>query len=154
MTTMEQSGNAMGAGSALLSDGRIGTSVAAIADWATSTDHKKIGRLFAGFGLLGLVAVSVVAILRSLEAVADLGAFNGQQLNQLAQLHQFGLVLMVALPLTLGLSIAVTPMQVGAFNCICSLDASRLLHVARRRRPDCGFDPQWRRYRRSRWRHG
>ena len=114
MTTMEQSGNAMGAGSALLSDGRIGTSVAAIADWATSTDHKKIGRLFAGFGLLGLVAVSVVAILRSLEAVADLGAFNGQQLNQLAQLHQFGLVLMVALPLTLGLSIAVTPMQVGA----------------------------------------
>ncbi len=114
MTTMEQSGNAMGARSALLSDGRIGTLVGAIADWATSTDHKKIGRLFAGFGLLGLFAVSVVAILRSLDAVADLDAFNGQQLNQLAQLHHFGMVLMVALPLTLGLSIAVTPMQVGA----------------------------------------
>lgn len=111
---MEQSGTGAGAGSALLSDGRIGTTVGAVADWSTSTDHKKIGRLFTGFGLLGLVAVSVVAILRSLEVVADLGVFTGEQLGQLAQLHHFGLALMVALPMTLGLSVAVAPMQVGA----------------------------------------
>ena len=114
MTTLEQSGTGAGAGSALLSDGRIGTAVGAAVDWVTSTDHKKIGRLFTGFGILGMIAVSVIAVLRSLESVADLGAFNAQQLDQLTQLHHFGLALMVALPLTLGLSIAVAPMQVGA----------------------------------------
>ena len=114
MTTLEQSGTGAGAGSALLSDGRIGTAVGAAVDWVTSTDHKKIGRLFTGFGILGMIAMSVIAVLRSLESVADLGAFNAQQLDQLTQLHHFGLALMVALPLTLGLSIAVAPMQVGA----------------------------------------
>ena len=94
MTTLEQSGTGAGAGSALLSDGRIGTAVGATVDWVTSTDHKKIGRLFTGFGILGMIAVSVIAVIRSLESVADLGAFNAQQLDQLTQLHHFGLALM------------------------------------------------------------
>jgi len=34
-----------------------------VADWATSTDHKKIGRLYLGFGLLLLLDTSILALL-------------------------------------------------------------------------------------------
>ncbi|MEY2973869.1 MAG: hypothetical protein RIR49_289 [Actinomycetota bacterium] len=115
MTTIEQSGIDQTARPAVLGDGPVGSFVAAVADWATSTDHKKIGRLYAGFGLLGLVGIAVIGVLLGLERTDDsANILPGGSLLQLFQLHRVGLVFLVAIPLTLGVAIAVVPMQIGA----------------------------------------
>ena len=115
MTTIEQTGIDQAARPVVFGDGTAGSFFAAVADWATSTDHKKIGRLYAGFGLLGLVGIAVIGALLGLERTDDAAnVIDGGALLQLFQLHRFGLVFLVAVPLTLGLAIAVVPMQVGA----------------------------------------
>ena len=63
MTTIESSPDSAGGASAF---GRL---LAADVDWLTSTDHKKVGRLFIGGGLLGLLATLVVNVLIGVERV-------------------------------------------------------------------------------------
>ena len=115
MTTIEQTGIDQAARPVVFGDGTVGSFFAAVADWATSTDHKKIGRLYAGFGLLGLVGIAVIGALLGLERTDDAAnVLPADSLLQLFQLQRVGLVFLVAIPLTLGLAIAVVPMQVGA----------------------------------------
>lgn len=100
---------------AALGDGTVGTFVARAADWATSTDHKKIGRLYAVTGLVAAIAVAVVGALLGLERTDDASnILDGGALLQLFQLHRIGLVFAMAIPVTLGVAIAIAPMQVGA----------------------------------------
>jgi heme/copper-type cytochrome/quinol oxidase subunit 1 len=86
-----------------------------VADWVTSTDHKKIGRLYAGFGLLVLAGAAAVGALLSLER-ADDGAelIDAGALLQLFQVYRVGLVVGGLLPLAVGVALAVAPLQVGA----------------------------------------
>ncbi len=100
---------------AVLGDGPVGSFFAAVADWATSTDHKKIGRLFAGCGLASLAGYAVVGLLLALERTsASDSILPSDSLLQLFQTHRIGMVFDGVLPLTLGLAIAVVPMQLGA----------------------------------------
>ncbi len=100
---------------AVLGDGAIGSFSAAVADWATSTDHKKIGRLFAGCGLVSLAGYAVLGLLLALErAAASETVLPENSLVQLFQAHRIGMIFDGLLPLTLGLAIAVVPMQLGA----------------------------------------
>lgn len=87
----------------------------AAGDWATTTDHKKIGRLSTGFGMLVLLAAAIVALLLDVERLGDPGAFidTGAQL-QLIQMYRIGLVVGGIAPLALGLAVAVVPLQLGA----------------------------------------
>jgi heme/copper-type cytochrome/quinol oxidase subunit 1 len=88
---------------------------AGFADWVTSTDHKKIGRLYAGFGLLVLAGAAVVAAVLGLERADDGSSLvDADALLQLIQVYRVGLILGGLVPLTLGLSIAVAPLQLGA----------------------------------------
>ena len=85
------------------------------ADWVTTTDHKKIGRLYVGVGLLLLAATSVLALLLGLERADDTAALlDASALLQAFQAYRLGLVLGVLAPLGLGLAVAVTPLQLGA----------------------------------------
>jgi len=92
-----------------------GSFFAGVADWVTTTDHKKIGRLYAGFGLVLLAGSAIVALLLGIER-ADDGSelLDGGALLQLVQVYRFGLVLGALVPIVLGLGLAVAPMQVGA----------------------------------------
>ena len=93
----------------------IGRLLAADVDWLTSSDHKKIGRMFIGAGLAGLLATIVVNILIALERIdGESVAFDADSWQQLLGSQRVGLVFGVALPLTAGLSIAVAPLQLGA----------------------------------------
>ena len=93
----------------------FGRMLAADVDWLTSTDHKKIGRLFVGGGLLGLVATLVLNVLIAIERVdGDDSVFDVGSWAQLLSAQRVGLVFGVALPLAAGLAIAVTPLQLGA----------------------------------------
>ncbi|HWL45350.1 MAG TPA: cbb3-type cytochrome c oxidase subunit I [Ilumatobacter sp.] len=100
-------------------DGAASGSISAFfigaADWVTSPDHKKIGRLYAGFGLLVLAAAAVVATLLGLERADDGTALlEAGALLQVFQVYRVGLIVGGLVPLALGLALAVAPLQVGA----------------------------------------
>ncbi|MFP5486966.1 MAG: cbb3-type cytochrome c oxidase subunit I [Acidimicrobiia bacterium] len=85
------------------------------AAWVTTTDHKKIGRLYVGFGLLVLLATSALGLLLGLERIDDGAALlDANALLQLFQAYRVGLVFGVLAPLGLGLAVAVAPLQLGA----------------------------------------
>lgn len=84
------------------------------AAWVTTTDHKKIGRLYIGFGLLLLIATSVLALLLGIERADSAALLDANSLLQLFQAYRLGLVFGVLAPLGLGLAVAVTPLQLGA----------------------------------------
>ena len=84
-------------------------------DWLTSTDHKKIGRLFMGAGVLSLLATIVVNVLIAGERLSATSNFvDSDAWLQLVSSQRIGLVFGTALPLAAGLALAVTPMQLGA----------------------------------------
>ncbi len=86
-----------------------------VADWITTTDHKKIGRLFIGASLLLLLAVATIGALLGIERIdgtddlLDAGA-----LPQMFSLFRLVLTFGVVVPFGIGLSIAVVPLQLGA----------------------------------------
>lgn len=92
-----------------------GAGLAAVADWVTTADHKRVGRLYIGASGLFLAAAVAVSALLSLERVdidrqlVDIGA-----LTQLFSLARTGLLYLGVAPLLLGVAIAVVPLQVGS----------------------------------------
>ncbi len=108
MTTIDTRPAAAGAA------GAVSAFFAAIADWLTTIDHKKIGRLYVGFGLLALLAAAALGALLGLEKAASEELLDGGSLLQLIQGYRIALVFGALVPLTLGLSVAVVPLQLGA----------------------------------------
>ncbi len=93
--------------------------VVGLFDALTTTDHKRIGRLWLRSGLLGLLAATIVGVVLTIEnsnsSPDDIfGGINSY--FQYFSLYRFGLVLLVAAPLFVGLATVVVPMQVGATN--------------------------------------
>jgi heme/copper-type cytochrome/quinol oxidase subunit 1 len=87
-----------------------------LADWLTTGDHKRIGRLYALTAVVFALGVLVIGALLSLEKVDDSGAaiLQVDSVAQIDSLYRFGGLFLVAVPLLLGLAIAVVPLQVGA----------------------------------------
>ena len=50
-----------------------GAGLAGVADWLTTTDHKRIGRLYVGVSLVALVGSLVVAALLAAERISTSG---------------------------------------------------------------------------------
>ncbi len=116
MTTIDPTSDAVTAAvdeSAGVVPGAFGTFLTGVVDWLTSSDHKKIGRLFIGGGLLGLLATAVVNVLINLDR-GDVASLDADILPQLMDAQRVGLVFGTLLPLAVGLCIAVVPMQLGA----------------------------------------
>lgn len=93
--------------------------VVGLFDALTTTDHKRIGRLWLRSGLLSLLSATVLGVVLSIEnsnsSPDDL--FGGvNNFFQYFSLYRFGLVLLVVAPLFLGIATVVAPMQVGATN--------------------------------------
>jgi heme/copper-type cytochrome/quinol oxidase subunit 1 len=88
---------------------------ASVGDWLTTTDHKRIGRLFIGVSLVALLGVVVVAGLLGIERIDAEGAmFDVNAIPQLFALYRIVLTFVVLVPLLLGIAIAVVPLQLGA----------------------------------------
>ena len=87
--------------------------------WLSTSDHKVIGRIWIRLSLLMLAAATVVGAVVGFEQtdttdIDVLGGLNGY--FQMWGLYRFGMVLMVAAPLFIGLATIVVPMQVGSTN--------------------------------------
>lgn len=90
--------------------------VAAIGTWVTSSDHKKIGRLFIGSALLFALSPTILGALFGLERMSPSSAsiIDVNAVTQLVALYHFDLIFGVLAPLFLGIAIAVVPMQLGS----------------------------------------
>ncbi len=100
---------------------KAATEVAAegLYEWLSTSDHKVIGRMWIGLSVLLLLAATAIGAGVALEQTdtADIDIFGG--LNgyfQMWALYRFGMVLLVAAPLFIGLATIVVPMQVGSTN--------------------------------------
>ena len=113
MTTIESSPDAVGA--ARGESAIVGSFPVALASWLTTTDHKRIGRMFLAGSFVGFAATAVLGVLLGIERVdgGDVLLDEGA-IPQLFQLHRIGLVSATLIPLGIGLSIAVVPLQLGA----------------------------------------
>ncbi len=103
---------AVGVGSA---DSAVTSFFVGAAGWVVSTDHKRIGRLYLGVGFVALLAAAVIGLVLGVERVDDSSALlDSNALLQVFQAYRVGLVFGAVLPLALGLSIAIAPLQLGA----------------------------------------
>lgn len=85
------------------------------AAWVTTADHKRIGRMYVGVGMVALLATAVLGAVLGLERADDGGTvLDSDALLQLFQAYRVGLVFAAIIPLGLGLAIAVVPLQLGA----------------------------------------
>ncbi len=80
-----------------------------------SGDHVRIGRLFLGGSLVGLIASLVVGFLLDIEGITtEIDVLDADIIVQLTSAHRLGLVLLFAIPALIGLALVVVPLQVGA----------------------------------------
>ncbi len=112
MTTIESSS---GTATVDAGDDAIVAAVESVAGWLTTTDHKRIGRMFVGTGLVGALAAAVVGIVLGIER-ADSSAFviEAGALQQLFEAQRLALSFGTLLPLAIGLCLAAVPLQLGA----------------------------------------
>ena len=93
----------------------VGSFFACAAAWVATTDHKRIGRLFVAMGLLVLTASSILGALLGFERSSDAGTFlDVNALLQMFQMYRVGLVFGALIPISLGLAVAIAPLQLGA----------------------------------------
>ncbi|HVE19689.1 MAG TPA: cbb3-type cytochrome c oxidase subunit I, partial [Ilumatobacteraceae bacterium] len=89
--------------------------MSSVADWLTTTDHKRIGRLFISVSLVALLGVVVIALLLGIERIdGEAAMLDVNSIPQLFALYRVGLTFVVLVPLLLGIAIAVVPLQLGA----------------------------------------
>jgi len=96
--------------------GALGAFVVGIGSWATITDHKKIGRLFVVAALIAGAAAAVVGAFLGFERISATGysVLDLDSIDQLTSLYRVVLAFGVALPLMLGIAIAIVPLQIGS----------------------------------------
>jgi len=116
MTTIDtHPDGAAAADEASLAPSAVESVAVGAARWITTTDHKRIGRIYAGFGLLVLLATTVVGVILGLERADESAELvESDALLQLFQVYRLGLVFGAIIPVGLGLAIAVAPLQLGA----------------------------------------
>ena len=84
-------------------------------EWLVSTDHKRIGLLITGTGLVEFLIYGLVALtMRAQLAQPGERMLSPQTYNQLFTLHGTGMITLAITPFALGLGVYLVPLQVGA----------------------------------------
>jgi cytochrome c oxidase subunit 1 len=86
-----------------------------ILDWLVSTDHKRIGLMTVGTGIVLLFAMGFLAlIMRAQLAQPDQSFLSPQEYNQIMTTHGTGMISLVIVPIAIGMGVYVVPLQVGS----------------------------------------
>ena len=86
-----------------------------IGSWLTTTDHKKIGRLFIGASAIWMMIIVGLGIVLGIERITPESAIvNANSVTQLFALLRTGASFGVLMPLAIGFGITVVPPQVGS----------------------------------------
>lgn len=88
----------------------------ALASWITSADHKQIGRLFVGTGLVALLGALVLAVLMGVERIDADGyqLLDDGSVIQMFSAYRVLVAFGVVAPVLIGLAVAIVPLQLGA----------------------------------------
>ncbi len=118
MTTIDTAPHAAtepAARAASASSTSMGSLAVSVRAWVTTSDHKRLGRMLIGGGMLALVGIAAIGALLGFER-ADTGEslLDSGSIGQLFAINRVGLGFFVVLPVMLGLSVAVVPLQLGA----------------------------------------
>ncbi len=114
MTTIDNRPEAVSSALAEAADD-AGRAIHGVASWATTADHKRIGRAFMVAALVMGAAALIVGALLGIERLnADDAVLQANSIGQLFSLHRVGMLYLVAMPLLLGLGLAVAPLQIGS----------------------------------------
>ncbi len=91
-------------------------SSSSVSAWLTTADHKRVGRLFIGSGLIALLAGLVLAVLIAFERInaESYQILSENSVTQVLATARLLLTFGAVIPLLLGLAIAVVPLQLGA----------------------------------------
>jgi cytochrome c oxidase subunit 1 len=88
---------------------------AAVVDWATTTDHKKIGSLYIVTSFTFFLIGGVMALIMRLElARPGMQILTEDQYNQLFTMHGTVMLLLFATPLFVGFANWIMPLQIGS----------------------------------------
>lgn len=88
-----------------------------LAGWLSTTDHKKVGRLWIATGLVFLVIGNVVGAIVGVEQVnPGLDILDSETFGQVYTLHGEVAVFLFLVPLFLGLATLLVPLQVGSHD--------------------------------------
>ncbi len=92
-----------------------GRGASVVADWITTTDHKRIGRMFLLPGLVFSVAAGVLGVLLGIDR-ADTGSalIRPGAVAQVFYAYRYGLVFCGVAAVVVGMAVAVVPLQLGA----------------------------------------
>jgi heme/copper-type cytochrome/quinol oxidase subunit 1 len=91
-----------------------GARLASAAEWLTTTDHKRIGRMFMGASIVAMPGAIVIAAILGIERIdAQAAMLDVNSIPQLFALYRVALTFIVVVPLLLGVAIAVVPLQLG-----------------------------------------
>src|SRR5215813_645350 len=84
-------------------------------DLAVTTDHKKLGLMYVGAGLVFFIVAGLLAAVMRLQLAApDNGVVSPQVFNRLFTMHGTSMVFLVGMPIIAGLMNYLVPLMVGA----------------------------------------
>ena len=83
--------------------------------WVTTVDHKRLGMLYVGYGLLFLVIGGIEATVMRLQLVRPHNGFVSPQVfNQMFTMHGTTMIFFVAMPMVFGFANYLVPLMIGA----------------------------------------
>jgi len=84
-------------------------------EWVTTVDHKRLGLLYVGYGLLFLVIGGIEATILRLQLVRPHNGFVSPQVfNQMFTMHGTTMIFFVAMPIVFGFANYLVPLMIGA----------------------------------------
>ncbi len=84
-------------------------------EWVTTVDHKRLGILYVGYGLLFLVIGGIEATILRLQLVRPHNGFVSPQVfNQMFTMHGTTMIFFVAMPIVFGFANYLVPLMIGA----------------------------------------
>ena len=84
-------------------------------DWVTTVDHKKIGILYIGYGLIFLLVAGLEALVMRVQLfVPDNNFVSPQTFNRLFTMHGTTMVFFASMPILFGFGNYLVPLMVGA----------------------------------------
>ncbi len=115
MTALEVSTSATSSSSSSGPMATKPTLLLAVVAYLTASDHKRIGRLLISFSAIFAVGTAIEGAVLGVERISPSSSLvDAGIVVQLFSALRFDLIFSVAVPLMLGLAVAVVPMQVGA----------------------------------------
>ncbi len=84
-------------------------------DWVTTVDHKRLGLLYIGYGLLFLVVGGIEAGVMRIQLIRSHNDFVSPQVfNRMFTMHGTTMIFFVAMPLVFGFANYLIPLMIGA----------------------------------------